>query len=887
MAAMYGAPVMYDLLGGTATADKPETQTIVEAVGGMTNTFDVTLRVYGKVQAVSDIVLVLDISGTMVGPPLKEAKAGALQFVEALLNSPTSASRIALVTFDSNANQVTGFCGYAEKSTLINAISNIALTNTSSTFTQGGIRVARNVTASASGLNGKNLVILSDGQPNLGYALNATFFKDKTTAYCVRNSSGIRVNPTTTPEEGFNTAATYGTAAYGCDLKDGYVYCDSVNSALSEANLAKQAGNMIYTIGYNVSSGSEAESTLQAIASSSSNYVSGTTGNISTVLKNLAGTLKVDTFQNGTIQSAIAPGFELDATYTITTKTSSYETTDAGKNITWTIPSIATPTKDVAATENLRYYDEAYYYSELKYRIKATDAITSIPVTPDVDGKYITLKNPPNVAYTDENGTGSEVTLDNPPVPLEITPTPPINAIVAGDKVITGTSVPGAAVTVKLPDGQIVTTTALIDGTWSVNVPSGTTLTEGQIVTATAKDGDKLTSLPGTRLVDPRTDVPGTLKGTVWIDANGNGVKDAAELPMSGLTLSVFHNDDTACTTPVNDTAGSPLTVQTDANGAYQFANVPAGDYKIVATAPAGYHATVIGANNSATDDLAKGWLVVSGLSIPAGTTATELTRDIGLYAKLIYSKAASVQGGAFETGTLDAPIVVDEGQTVTFRINVRWEATSGTVAGITVTDAYPDGLELDAATIVPAGGVAEWGEIHWDNVTIRPGDNLFEFTVSVLALDNFTTTYSYENTAVIARGNAQETTNTVYLKQWRKNIYPLTISKSLTAAATEAETFVFSIQGGAANQIFYATITIPAGGSSGSVLLTDLYASTYSVTELNSNWRYSPLTGASQTVTIVETGTASVAFRNDKTKGNWLSDKAEVSNHMAAPIPS
>ncbi|HFI0383893.1 TPA: Ig-like domain-containing protein, partial [Streptococcus suis] len=65
---------------------------------------------------------------------------------------------------------------------------------------------------------------------------------------------------------------------------------------------------------------------------------------------------------------------------------------------------------------------------------------------------------------------------------------PAVNAPKAGDTTVTGTTEPGATVTVTFPDGTEVTTTADENGNYTVDVPAGVELKEGDKVTATATD---------------------------------------------------------------------------------------------------------------------------------------------------------------------------------------------------------------------------------------------------------------------------------------------------------------------------------------------------------------------------------------------------------------
>ncbi|MGQ7381129.1 Ig-like domain-containing protein, partial [Streptococcus suis] len=79
-----------------------------------------------------------------------------------------------------------------------------------------------------------------------------------------------------------------------------------------------------------------------------------------------------------------------------------------------------------------------------------------------------------------------------------------------GDTTVTGTTEPGATVTVNFPDGSTVTTTADENGNYTVDVPAGVELKEGDKVTATATDEAGNTSTPteATTTATPDTTAP-------------------------------------------------------------------------------------------------------------------------------------------------------------------------------------------------------------------------------------------------------------------------------------------------------------------------------------------------------------------------------------------
>ena len=72
----------------------------------------------------------------------------------------------------------------------------------------------------------------------------------------------------------------------------------------------------------------------------------------------------------------------------------------------------------------------------------------------------------------------------------------------------------------------------------------------------------------------------GTVSGTKFNDANGNGARDAGEAGLSGVTIRL------------TDAAGVVRTTTTDASGAFSFTNVAAGAYVVSEVVPNGFTQT-------------------------------------------------------------------------------------------------------------------------------------------------------------------------------------------------------------------------------------------------------------------------------------------------------
>ena len=86
--------------------------------------------------------------------------------------------------------------------------------------------------------------------------------------------------------------------------------------------------------------------------------------------------------------------------------------------------------------------------------------------------------------------------------------------------------------------------------------------------------------------------LPSTIAGTKWEDSNGDGVQDAGEPPIAGVTIYLDLNDNGS------HDAGEPVTL-TDASGGYSFTGLTAGDYVVREVVPAGFSMTFPGGDGA------------------------------------------------------------------------------------------------------------------------------------------------------------------------------------------------------------------------------------------------------------------------------------------------
>ncbi len=141
----------------------------------------------------------------------------------------------------------------------------------------------------------------------------------------------------------------------------------------------------------------------------------------------------------------------------------------------------------------------------------------------------------------------------------------------------------------SLPDGTETLTISAVGtpsagGTVSI-VSNGTRVqytplagfTGTETFTYTVQDPSGATSV-ATATVTVLNYIPSKLSGYAYIDANNNGVKEAAETPLGGVVMTLSGTDLTGATVNQQKT--------TDAHGFYQFTNLAPGQYVMTQIQP-------------------------------------------------------------------------------------------------------------------------------------------------------------------------------------------------------------------------------------------------------------------------------------------------------------
>jgi LPXTG-site transpeptidase (sortase) family protein len=157
-----------------------------------------------------------------------------------------------------------------------------------------------------------------------------------------------------------------------------------------------------------------------------------------------------------------------------------------------------------------------------------------------------------------------------------------------------------------------------------------------------------------------------SIAGIVFNDANGNGIQDGGEAPLSGVTLQLR-----------NSTGIVVATTTTSPSGAYSFANLSAGTYTVTEIDPTGYRSTTLN---------------TVAVNLSAGIPATIHFGDQITGAAQIADPAVTKYG---------SPASASVGSAVVYTITV---GNNGNANGsnVIVTDTKPAFLDLLSITISP-----------------------------------------------------------------------------------------------------------------------------------------------------------------------------------------
>ena len=404
-----------------------------EPVEGYVNRYKITLRVESpKTEKTSDTVIVIDRSNSMNGTKLTNAKAAADSLAKQLLPEGNTLNRIAVISYgDSVQNVSNGFSSSYQ--TIHSAISSISQ-NGGGTFTQAGLRTARQVLEGVSTpANYRTIILLSDGAPSYSYGIkNFSASNDLVSGNSAISNSNIYQFKVMTSADKFDYNTTVGDGSRLNSQPDGaemwdwagstYIggwnrdyYYNHGNSAIAEANFYKATGNTLYTIALNA--GTWGNSTLNSMASPGKAKTA-TEANLKQIFDEIAGEIS-SLIKSAQIEDVMGEGVVVSTATGVT----------MGENngsFTWNLEA-----KDFHLTE-----DGSKFYAEKSYVV---DFTTDLPVDDDNADSYFALNEEAKITYNNGEGEGYFPTPSARPFKVNI------------EKVLTQVK---DGVETKLPDGQ-------------------------------------------------------------------------------------------------------------------------------------------------------------------------------------------------------------------------------------------------------------------------------------------------------------------------------------------------------------------------------------------------------------------------------------------------
>lgn len=311
------------------------------AVEGEMNLWEVTLGIQGKnFETTSDVVLVIDCSGSMEGDKLANTRKAAKAFGQKLLTEG-STTRIAIVTFINEATAYNNghFYDATELSAFEAAVDAATYAN-GGTNQQAGIHKAQELlNTSSAGL--KNIVILSDGEATFShpFAAAATYANCEawTSLGCPRggkitNIGAFAPDYTTVIGSGssftldYNARVTATCPEHGGTTTQKYVYnldgtattksgTDNGVATIWEANQAKAAGTTIYSVA--LQAGTNGENTLKTCATDATKdyYAIASADNVeeklTTAFTSIAGSIAIAA-RNGVVNDPMGEHVQLN-----------------------------------------------------------------------------------------------------------------------------------------------------------------------------------------------------------------------------------------------------------------------------------------------------------------------------------------------------------------------------------------------------------------------------------------------------------------------------------------------------------------------------------------------------------------------------------------------
>ena len=319
-----------------------------EPVVGTDNQWKVTLKIEGKnILSTSDVVLVIDKSGSLSGSKMTNTKATAKEFVDQLLKAD-GVTRIAVVTFDQNYHLVADFTDYQGKDNLKTLIDGISADG--GTNIQSGIHYAQKMLNTSTASN-QVMVLLGDGEPTYSHLVTGV------TGITITGHDNSKAqisydNPTITEINYGSIVGSGGDYALGEKAYRYRIPCsEHVNGhsttfpenngipTIYEAGLADLAGTDIYSIA--LDAGDTGESILRKCQNSGYYEVGTDLSVLSDVFSDIAGEIAYAASE-GIVVDPMGNMFDLRSKVTeIQVSQGTAAISEDNRTITWNVGNIA------------------------------------------------------------------------------------------------------------------------------------------------------------------------------------------------------------------------------------------------------------------------------------------------------------------------------------------------------------------------------------------------------------------------------------------------------------------------------------------------------------------------------------------------------------------
>lgn len=399
-------------------------------VPGMVNTWDIEVLIEGMdAQKTSDIVLVIDRSGSMQGNRMTNAINAAKNFVETLIPASGGGNtRIAVVSFSDTATTNSDLD--SNRTQKINQINNLSASG--GTHTQAAIRRAKEILDGSGQRDYKHIVLLSDGVPTYSYGFNSNTTRN---GGLIDSSSTIRYqtgnsNVDTFSNRHYRTGKNYSAGAfssttvgngyapnnydeamhYSSGSNDTYgswpnnrrVFYDHGNSTINESTFSKNAGYMVWTVALDPST--DGQQIIGEIASPNRAYTA-SPSDLNAIFAEIAGSIN-SAARDMVVTDPMGVGFQIPANQisNITVSQGTVNYNQSTKTISWNAGNLNRP-----SGSNVKS-------ATLKYRVEINDDILTLPGAKTNDHQLFKTNGTTTLNYTDSDSVSKSKEFISPKV---------------------------------------------------------------------------------------------------------------------------------------------------------------------------------------------------------------------------------------------------------------------------------------------------------------------------------------------------------------------------------------------------------------------------------------------------------------------------------------